>query len=89
VRCLPNLGRDIGEQQNLADQEPGKVKELAASWNQWNSEMADAKWFPNRGAAKGAKKKSGKKKCGRNYGASLGGDAHHEGHASLFSAASG
>jgi arylsulfatase A-like enzyme len=58
---LYHLGRDIGEQNNLAGQESDKLKELAASWSAWNSELVDAKWFPNR-PAKAAKKKAGKKK---------------------------
>jgi arylsulfatase A-like enzyme len=43
---LYDLGKDIGEKTNLADQEPAKVKELAADWDRWNSENVDAKWIP-------------------------------------------
>lgn len=43
---LYDLGKDIGEKTNLADQEPAKAKELAADWDRWNSENVDAKWIP-------------------------------------------
>jgi arylsulfatase A-like enzyme len=49
---LYHLGRDIGEKTNLAAEEPGKVKELAAAWDRWNSNNVDAKWLPNRRAGK-------------------------------------
>lgn len=56
---LYNLANDLGEQTNLAEQEPAKVKELAEAWNAWNSELADYKWLPgNRGKANAKKKKA-------------------------------
>ena len=45
---LYNLAQDIGEQKNLVDQEPAKVKELAADWEKWNAELAPPAWQPNR-----------------------------------------
>ncbi|HEY1599720.1 MAG TPA: sulfatase-like hydrolase/transferase [Pirellulales bacterium] len=47
---LYNLGKDIGEKMNLAEQQPSKVKELAADWDRWNSDNVDAKWVPTRRA---------------------------------------
>jgi len=43
---LYNLAKDIGEQTNLAEQEPEKVKELAAAWDEWNKGNIPAKWAP-------------------------------------------
>ena len=43
---LYNLAQDIGETNNLAAQEPGKVKELAAAWNAWNAELVEPAWRP-------------------------------------------
>ncbi|MEW6303130.1 MAG: sulfatase-like hydrolase/transferase [Verrucomicrobiota bacterium] len=54
---LYNLAKDIGEQTNLADKEPAKLKELAAAWDKWNAELIDPKWIPNRAGKKGKKKK--------------------------------
>jgi arylsulfatase A-like enzyme len=51
---LYNLTKDIGEQTNLADREPEKVKELAASWDAWNAGNIAPKWTPNRGSARRA-----------------------------------
>lgn len=56
---LYNLTQDIGEKNNLAAQNPEKVKELAADWNKWNAELVEPKWRPareparNRGAGAG------------------------------------
>ena len=52
---LYNLAQDMGEKNNLADKEPARVKELAAAWEKWNSELVDPKWFPKRPAARKAK----------------------------------
>jgi arylsulfatase A-like enzyme len=46
---LYNLAEDIGEQTNLADREPEKVKQLTAVWTKWNSELEEPRWMPNRG----------------------------------------
>jgi arylsulfatase A-like enzyme len=43
---LYNLAADIGEQNNLADKEPGKVKQLAQAWEKWNAELIEPKWVP-------------------------------------------
>jgi arylsulfatase A-like enzyme len=47
---LYNVGKDIRKKMNLADQEPAKVKELAADWDRWNRENVAAKWIPARSA---------------------------------------
>ena len=61
---LYNLSQDIGEKTNLAAKEPEKVKQLTATWNQWNSELMNPQWVPNRKAAAGGKKGGkGKKKA--------------------------
>ncbi|MEN6495144.1 MAG: sulfatase [Thermoguttaceae bacterium] len=51
---LFNVTKDIGEQTNLAEQEPQKVKELATAWEKWNTELVEPAWHPNRGGAKKA-----------------------------------
>jgi arylsulfatase A-like enzyme len=43
---LYNLAQDIGEKNNLATQEPEKVRELAAAWNTWNAELVEPAWRP-------------------------------------------
>lgn len=45
---LYDLSADIGESKNLADQEPDKVAELTADWNEWNQENVEARWIPSR-----------------------------------------
>ncbi len=45
---LYNLRNDVGEQTNLADKEPEKVKQLAAFWEKWNAELQEPRWEPNR-----------------------------------------
>jgi len=51
---LYHLTNDIGEQNNLADKEPEKVKELATAWDQWNRDNVPARWLPGKRA--GARK---------------------------------
>ena len=43
---LYNLKEDIGEKHNLAEKHAEKVKELAAVWEKWNSELVDPAWGP-------------------------------------------
>lgn len=50
---LYNLAKDIGENENLAEKEPQRVKELAADWSRWNSELAAPAWVPQRAARQG------------------------------------
>ena len=50
---LYNLAADIGEKNDLAAKEPGKLKELAAAYEEWNAK--------NIGAADGGKGKRGKR----------------------------
>ncbi|HVJ44769.1 MAG TPA: sulfatase-like hydrolase/transferase [Luteolibacter sp.] len=54
---LYNLADDIGETTDVASANPEKVKELAALWNSWNSELVAPKWSPNNNR-KGAKAKA-------------------------------
>jgi len=56
---LYNLAKDIGEKTDLAGQEPEKVKELAAAWNDWNKDNIAAKWAPGGGAGKVAARGAG------------------------------
>ena len=46
---LYNLKLDIGESRNVANDEPDKVRELAAQWDKWNSELVDPAWGPRAG----------------------------------------
>ena len=59
---LYNLKEDIGEKENLAEKHPEKLKELAAIWEKWNSELVDPAWGPaaGGGARKAAKAKKNK-----------------------------
>ncbi len=41
---LYNLAEDVGEKNNLADSQPGKLKELQAGYDAWNSRNVPAKW---------------------------------------------
>lgn len=45
---LFNLKEDIAEKNDLAAKHPERVKELAASWNKWNSELPPPAWGPPR-----------------------------------------
>ena len=55
---LYNLAQDLGEQNNLAEREPEKFKELAADWEKWNAERVPPAWLPVRtGAKQGGKAK--------------------------------
>jgi arylsulfatase A-like enzyme len=54
---LYNLRTDIGETENLAEQHPEKVQELAAAWNRFNSGMIEPAWLDGpaeRGRARAA-----------------------------------
>ena len=53
---LYNLAQDIGEKTNLADQEPEKVKELAAAWDAWNKDNIAPKWGPGEGGGAPARR---------------------------------
>ena len=43
---LFNLKDDVGEQADVADKNPEKVKELAAAWTAWNAQLMDPLWGP-------------------------------------------
>ncbi len=46
-----NLASDAGEQSDLAEKEPEKLKELQAIWDKWNAEQAKPLWGPPRAQA--------------------------------------
>ncbi len=43
---LYNLASDLGEKNNVAQQEPQKFNELAAAWDEWNKSNIAPKWTP-------------------------------------------
>ncbi|MGH9632387.1 MAG: sulfatase [Bryobacteraceae bacterium] len=45
---LYNLAQDIGESKDLASSEAGKLKELQADYQAWNSQLAAPRWEPRR-----------------------------------------
>jgi arylsulfatase A-like enzyme len=47
---LYHLAHDIGEQNNLAEKEPARLKQLATAWEKWNAELISAKWAPQQPA---------------------------------------
>jgi arylsulfatase A-like enzyme len=48
---LFNLAADAGEQNDLAEKEPEKLKELQKLWDKWNAEQAKPLWGPPRAQA--------------------------------------
>ena len=57
-KSMDRMFYDIGEKQNLAAEQPAKVKELQGLYAAWNAEQKDPLWRPNPAAkkAKQAKK---------------------------------
>jgi arylsulfatase A-like enzyme len=45
---LYNLKDDLGEQTNVAAQQPEKVRQLSAAWEKWNAELAEPAFRPRR-----------------------------------------
>ena len=43
---LYNLAKDIGETHDLSAENPEKVKELRAAWEDWSRELARPLWGP-------------------------------------------
>jgi hypothetical protein len=43
---LYNLAEDMGETKNVAPTHPDIVKELAETWQRWNSQLAKPLWSP-------------------------------------------
>jgi arylsulfatase A-like enzyme len=41
---LFNLAEDPGEQHDLADKFPSKVRELQELWDRWNSQLKPPRW---------------------------------------------
>jgi arylsulfatase A-like enzyme len=62
---LFNLAKDLGEQNDLAAQQPDKVKQLQALWDAWNVNNEPPRWIDNRWNGDGAKdkKQAAKKKA--------------------------
>ena len=54
---LYNLKNDIGEKENLAEKEPARFQQMAAAWDEWNSQLVEPSWTPNRNAGAKAKAK--------------------------------
>jgi arylsulfatase A-like enzyme len=46
---LYNLADDIGEKKNVAAAYPEKAKQLAETWQRWNSELVRPRWAPEGG----------------------------------------
>jgi arylsulfatase A-like enzyme len=63
---LFNLAADVGEQHDLATEQPAKVQELQKLWSAWNDEQAAAKKAPDKAAKKAKKKARADKKAKRN-----------------------
>jgi arylsulfatase A-like enzyme len=62
---LFDLAADVGEQRNLATQQPERVQELQKLWNAWNDEQAAAKKTEGKAGKKGKKKAREAKKAKR------------------------
>jgi arylsulfatase A-like enzyme len=54
---LYNLKNDIGEKENLAEKEPARFQQMAAAWDEWNSQLVEPAWRLNRNAGAKAKAK--------------------------------
>ncbi len=64
---LFNLAQDIGEKNDLAAQEPERVKKLQALWDDWNAKNEPPRWIDNRWDGRGPdghKAGKGKNKAG-------------------------
>ncbi len=46
---LYNLAQDIGEKRDLAKEQPEKVKELQALYDNWNAQLMEPLWAPHEG----------------------------------------
>jgi arylsulfatase A-like enzyme len=51
---LFDLSTDIGETKNLGRDRPDIVKDLVATWQRWNRELARPLWGPGRGGGNGS-----------------------------------
>ncbi len=43
---LINLAADIGEEHDLSAENPDKVTELQAAWDEWNGQLQEPGWIP-------------------------------------------
>jgi len=57
---LFDLSKDVGEQKDLASENPELVKKLQAEYQQWSSQLETPRWKDSRQAKPGGKKKNGK-----------------------------
>jgi hypothetical protein len=71
---LYNLANDIGETNNLIDQEPVKAKALQEAWNNWNASNIPARWSKNRARLKAKGHKRQRAASRHSADASLGGN---------------
>jgi arylsulfatase A-like enzyme len=62
---LHNLAQDPGEQNDLAAQNPDKVKQLQALWDAWNANNEPPRWIDTRWNGDGAKEKKHGKNAGK------------------------
>ena len=51
VQRLHDLGSDLGELRTVADQEAEILEELQRALDAWESELAEPRWWSNRGTA--------------------------------------
>ena len=68
---LFNLKDDVGEQHDLAQSQPEKLKEVQAAFAQWASQMKPAQWIrqdSTNAVAGGESKPAGKSKRGKGKG---------------------
>lgn len=42
--ALYNLATDTGEQNNLAAEQPDRVRKMEAAWKRWNAELKEPLW---------------------------------------------
>jgi hypothetical protein len=59
---LYDLSKDIHEDKDLAAEQPEKVKQLQARWDEWNHGNVKPLWGPDYGDDDGAEPGAGKKK---------------------------
>lgn len=52
---LYNLAEDLGEAHDLSQENPAKVEELKAAWEDWSRQLARPLWGPGSAAAEAAK----------------------------------
>ncbi len=58
---LFDLARDLGEKNDLAEEEPDKVKQLQALWDKWNADNEPPRWLDERWDGNGPRPRKQKK----------------------------